>query len=335
MCAVGEGSALSGTVGVGYPCAEQGPYIDVDRESIWLEGGQWGRSGQGELLRRQSGRPLWRPKIVLDGEATQERDRWTGGSDKMDLRVRLAGRIPLVADELRITGSGRSRMCDALAGAGMVQVLGNLARRYGLEAEELAWQEVDEPDGYNNSRFATYQLVIGSTVGEPVITAFLWLTLSAGLGVELFSGVDLRINFDGLRSQSDSASATPIPAEFRLNHRDLIDFYTQAWHIATMVLPLAAAEDLLEVPPAGAPRLELHVKNECHHKADGARALSTTELIDLAVFGESRRRQIADLAVAVTTPLGLDFCEIASLVKRALVMMAEDTGFTAADSAML
>jgi hypothetical protein len=332
ICAVGEGTVLGGTSGVGYPSAEQGPYIDADRELIVLEGGRWGRSGQGNLIRRRSGRPLWRPKIVLDGEATQERDRWTGTASTADLRIRLASRIPLVANELRVTGSGRSRMTTALSSAGLTRFINSLAQRHGLGAPDASWQEVDEIEGPNDSRFATYKLVIESA-GAPTATAFLWFTLPSGSGVEVFSGVDLRINVESRPSRSDAEN--PVPVEFRLSHRDLIDFYSQAWHVATMVSPLVACEALVELSPAGAPRLELHVTNEMPHMAGDTRTFSTTELIDLSVFGTSRRLQVRDLSAAVTAPLGLDVDEIGHVVRRALVWMTEDAGFTAADTAVL
>jgi len=56
---------------------------------------------------------------------------------------------------------------------------------------------------------------------------------------------------------------------------------------------------------------------------------------DLCVFGRARRTQLGNLSVGVTTPLGLSAEKIGSLVRQALVTMANDFGFTAADTARI
>jgi hypothetical protein len=58
--------------------------------------------------------------------------------------------------------------------------------------------------------------------------------------------------------------------------------------------------------------------------------LRTLDMVDLAVFGPTGRKQIRDLAVAVTTPLGLSQPEIDSLVVHAMQRIAENFGFTGA-----
>jgi hypothetical protein len=45
--------------------------------------------------------------------------------------------------------------------------------------------------------------------------------------------------------------------------------------------------------------------------------------------------QLADLSVGVTTPLGLSAEEIGVISRRALIRMASDFGFTAADTAQI
>jgi hypothetical protein len=55
----------------------------------------------------------------------------------------------------------------------------------------------------------------------------------------------------------------------------------------------------------------------------------------MPVFGRTRRAQLRDLSVGVTAPLGLSAEEISSLVRQALIRMANDFGFTAADTAQI
>jgi len=89
----------------------------------------------------------------------------------------------------------------------------------------------------------------------------------------------------------------------------------------------------VDLPPAGATRLELDIQNRHPEASGGTRVLRTLDLADLSVFGRTRRPQLGDLSVGVTAPLGLSAEQIGSLVRQALIRMANDFGFTAADSA--
>jgi hypothetical protein len=59
------------------------------------------------------------------------------------------------------------------------------------------------------------------------------------------------------------------------------------------------------------------------------------DLVDLSVFGRTRKNQLRDLSVGVTAPLGLKTEEIGSLVRQALIRLASDFGFTGAGTAHL
>jgi hypothetical protein len=89
------------------------------------------------------------------------------------------------------------------------------------------------------------------------------------------------------------------------------------------------------MPPAGAPRLELYVQNLHPEQSGGPRTLRTLDLVDLSIFGRTRNGYLRDLSVGVTTPLGLNAEEIGSVVRRALIWMANDSGFVAADAARI
>jgi len=98
---------------------------------------------------------------------------------------------------------------------------------------------------------------------------------------------------------------------------------------------LTTGESVVDVPSAGAPRLELYIQNRHPEASGGSRVLRTLDLVDLSVFGRTRKTQLGDLSVGVTAPLDLSAEEVGSLVRRALIGMAEDFGFTAADSAQI
>lgn len=328
LSAVG-GSPNGGVVGIGCPDATMsaGSYIRSDAETINLIGGAWSRSNGGVrrgCLRRRPGRlPLWQPEIVFDSNASRDRDCWQSRTGTMDLRLRVAARIPLVADHLRITTAGRERMLTTLAGTGITDLIDQLAKRYSLDPDPDGWQETEDPDGRNDSRFAAYEVLLNRN-GRPAVRSSLRLTLPNELTTELCSIMDLRVDFDAIRP-----TATPdIPADLRITLSELIDFFSTAWHITTMVFPSAATDDLVEIPPAGAPRLELYIQNERPEGSGDPRVRRTLDMVDLSTFGRPRRQQIRDLAVAVTTPIGLSQPEIHSLVERAMERISEDFGFT-------
>jgi hypothetical protein len=257
----------------------------------------------------------------------------------MDLRLRTAARMPLVSDGLRITVAGRERMLAALARSGLTSLVRALAERYGLDAGGVPWEETPEPDGHNNSRFTAHQIVASGPDGRHAILASAYFDLPGSYRGELLGVVDLRIDFDAIRPSPATASvraptsAEPahIPHDLGLTRQELIGVFEQSWRAATEILPLAAAEHPLEIPPAGAPRLELYIQNERPEMSGSPRTLRTLDMVDLSAFGRTRQTQIRDLSVGVTAPLGLPEEEIGSLVRQALVHLAEDFGFTDAD----
>ena len=142
----------------------------------------------------------------------------------------------------------------------------------------------------------------------------------------------MRVDFDAIKA-SASPGAVAVQDDIPLSREDLIDFFAQAWNVTTTILPLAATASLLEVPPAGAPRLELHIQNERPENSGKPRPLRTFDLIDLSYYGKPRKTHYTDLSVGVTTPLGLPLEQITTLAHDALARMTEDFGFTGALSA--
>jgi hypothetical protein len=285
-------------------------------------------------VRTASGGWRWQPEIAFDGQASRDQDTWSFRRGEMDLRLRMAARMYLVAEDLRVTESGRAQMLAELASTGLTGQITSLADRYGLEPADLAWQETPELEGHNNSRFATYQLIVPGTDGRPALLGSLWFMLPGGRGIDVSSVVDLCVDFDAIQPAAEPATPAHIPPGLRITPGELVGFYTSAWQAAT-TLVLTTGVKAVEVPPAGAPRLELYIQNRHPETSGGSRVLRTLDLVDLSVFGRTRKTQLGDLSVGVTTPLGLRAEEIGSVVRRALIQMANDFGFTAADTAQI
>lgn len=327
--AVGRGAYGGGTVGVGFPAADQEVhFIGAGSSRIELTGGKWGR---GQLIQATDGQWRWRPHVVIDSEAYQDQDTWSMRREEMDLRLRVAARIPFVAESSRISTTGRSRMLAALSATGLTGVMTRLAARYGLEPGESSWQETPEPTGHNDTLRATYQHTISGPDRRAALRAAIWFTLPHGYNAAR-AIVDLSVDFDAIRPGASVGTPANIPVDLRVMPGELAAFFSSAWQ-AAMALPLAATADVLQLSPAGPPRLEFYIQNRRPENSGGERTLRTLDMVDLSVFGSTRKAQITDLAVGLTAPLGLDAEETGTLVRQAMIRMAEDYAFTAAETA--
>jgi hypothetical protein len=63
-------------------------------------------------------------------------------------------------------------MLAAIEQTGIATIFHALADRYRLGNQASGWQELDEHDGPNNNRFASYQLTINSDDGRPQYRSF-------------------------------------------------------------------------------------------------------------------------------------------------------------------
>lgn len=106
---VGDPAHGGGIDGIGYPAPDSGGprrYIGPEAQSIELSGGHW---GPGALVRRSAEQWIWAPAVRLDPNASLDRDVWTGEGAIMDLRLRVAARIPWLSDHLRVDAAGHRR----------------------------------------------------------------------------------------------------------------------------------------------------------------------------------------------------------------------------------
>lgn len=331
IAAVGGGGPNSGTTGVGFPVVDPSAptgFIGSNAQIVNLAGGQWGDRHRGRLLRNPPRQSIWQPEVSFDTNVSRARDIWTSDTP-MDLRVRVAACIPWFADEWRITGASRSRMVAALANCMLPEFVCGLAERLGLGAAHVDWREIEPPEGRNNRRCAAHEIVVSGADGRPAVKLCVRLTLPDGRHTELLATVDLRVDFDAIRPGDTAAQPAEIPADLRVTLGELTDFFARGWYVATMILPLAATDDPIAVPPAGAPRLEFYVQSERPPALGGTRTVRTLDMIDLDRLGAPRDSQTSDLMVGVITPLGLPKQEIEALVHDALDSMADDFGFAA------
>jgi hypothetical protein len=332
LARLGRGTYVSGVAAVGYPIAAvDRPFVAADGGPIELAGGEWGR---GRLIPLASSGWHWQPEIAFDSEACRDQDTWSFRRGEMDLRLRIAAQMQLVAEDLAITGSGRQQMLAELPSTGLTDLIADLAERYGVEPTELTWQETPEGEGHNNSRFAAYQLIVPGSGGRPALLGSLWFTLPGGRATTVGAIVDLSADFEAILPASESTATADIAPELRITPGELVAFYTSAWQ-ATTALVLTTGRSSVEIPLAGPTRLELYIQNRHPEGVGGSRILRTLDLVDLSVFGRTRRTQLGDLSVGVKAPLGLTAEEIGSLVRRALRKMGADFGFTKAETAQL
>jgi hypothetical protein len=81
------------------------------------------------------------PQTAFDSEACRDQDSWSPRREEMDLRLRLAARLLMAAEGLRVTEAGRAQMLAELASTGLAELVASLAKRYGLEVADLSWQK--------------------------------------------------------------------------------------------------------------------------------------------------------------------------------------------------
>jgi hypothetical protein len=326
--AIGGGAPGSGTAGAGMPVAANpaAAFIGEGCDYVQLAGGSW---GPGRLFRAGDSW-AWRPEISFDSEAFRDRDTHTGRDSGMDLRLRVAGRIPVAAAGLRVTSVGRARMLDVLQEHGLIVMMSRLVSRLGLNPAVLSWAESPEPAGRNNSMSACYQTSATGHEGRPALSGWLWFTLPTGVIGDIRSIADLRISFDAIRPATTPTAGgqAVIPAELQITAPELLGFLAQGWQVTMAVLPLCAIPDPAGLLPAGAPHLELYITNERRPNSGDQRQVRTLDMINLTKYGQPRQDPPGDLSVGVTTPLGLAGNEIKYLVHEALDRLAEDFGFT-------
>jgi len=168
--------------------------------------------------------------------------------------------------------------------------------------------------------------------GRPAIVGRTLLQLpSSPQDGRTLSLIDIRLDFDAMWPAAATSNDSVVPSELRVTVAELASYFTGAWRLAMTALPLAITDAPDDLTPAGTPRIEMYIVNERAANTGGDRILRTEELVDLAPFGPTTRTSLYDLSVGVIAPTDLSEPEVGTLVKSALIWMAEDFGFTEAD----
>ncbi len=333
ICQQGHPSLGGGPSAVGFPAARAGGarrYIGPEVSKIETLGGTW---GPGRMVRRASGGWRWRPETRLDSNAHRDRNIWTAGADKMDLRLRFAARIPWLGNELRIRSAGRRRLDAELAQPWATEVVRAFGHSRPTIGETVRWTKTSELDGRNDSWGAAYTCALRGPGGRPAIVGRVLAQLPGGPQDGSFlSLVDVRLDFDAMWPGAARVGDSPVPPELRVTVPELAAFFSRAWGLAMTTLPQAVTGTPDDLTTAGASRVEMYVVNERSPNTGGDRILQTGDMLDLSPFGSTTRNHY-ELAAGITVAMDQAEPQIHTIVRSALVWMAEDCGFTDADLA--
>jgi hypothetical protein len=326
ICAAGAG--LGRLDAVGYPAAttRASPFIGADADDVLLEGGRW---GPGRMTRQPDGSWYWAAQVGFSFNS-RERDRWTSGSEKMDLRLRCAARIEWQTENLAVDRSRRQLVANLSSGP-LRQVVLQVAQHLGLEGEAARWERTPDEEGYNDRRFASYRLRVAGEGDRTALGVWAWLQLPDGLQATVISMVDMRVDFTALPNGPDQHRDTAVDPTRRLSMDQLVDVFTTGWATATKVLPTAITNDPLLLKATGPTTIELHLNSERPPASGGERTLGLLDMVDLTPLGEPPSQLRPQMSAAVTAPLRLDHDGIKKLVIETLAYMGSGFGFLEPD----
>jgi hypothetical protein len=314
--------------GVGFPISSTGSdhrYIGPAVRQVATAGGSW---AGGTMIRNDNGLWKWIPDLAFDPNTSGDADMSFDSQSRLDLRLRLAARMPFVRDDPRVTAAGRRRLTAELAKPEMTAILGALAAgRIGVPAG-LEWRPKEDQFARNDSWGVSYDCTINAAGSRPAIRGTLQHLMPNFRMSEITALVDVELDFDGCQAQP-CLSNTPVGK--RLTLMEIVDFFTSAWTIAFDVLPMALGEPGSDVDPGGRPRVSLYIVNERPQNTGGERTFHIDDLVDLSAFGTTHKKHLSRLDIAVLGRGSLPEHEVRDVVRKALVRVAENAGFDAAD----
>lgn len=321
---IGDG----GVHGVGFPISSTGgdhPYIGPAVGQVATAGGSW---AGGTMIRSGSDLWKWIPDLAFDPNTSGDADIAFDSQSRLDLRLRLAARMPFVQEDPRVTAAGRRRLTAELAKPETIAILGTLAVGRISVPAELGWRPKGDQFALNDSWGASYDCTINAADGRPAIRGTLQYLMPNLRMSEITALVDVEFDFDGCQSQP-CLSNTPVTG--RLSLEEIADFFTSAWTIAFDVLLLALDEPARDVDPGGRPRVSLYIVNERSQNTGGERTFHIDDLVDLSSFGTTHKKHLSRLDIAVLGRGSLPQHEARDVVRKALVRVAENAGFDAPD----
>ena len=324
---IGDSAAGGGVHGVGFPVSSTGGdqrYIGPSIGHVPTAGGSW---GPGAMVRTDDWW-TWIPDLAFDPDSGGDAGSAIESQSPRDLRLRLVERMAVTLGDHRVTAAGRRHVITELAKPGMTTILTALATGRTAVPADLAWRAAEEPYGRNDSWAATYDCAINTADGQSAIRGRLQYLMPHFTSPDITSVIEAELDFDACQAERCISNA---PVAQRLSLSEIVDFFTGAWVIAFNILPLAANEPTLEANPGGRPRVGLYIINERSPNTGGERTFRMEDLVDLSPFGVTTKSYLSQLDIAVLGRGSLSEHEARDVIQKALVRIAENSGFDAAD----
>lgn len=289
---------------------------------LGLAGGSW---APGRLTRAATSTEWrWEPVPTFSMDMTYAARYWTGDPPSPLVRVRALVTLPWYqARGLAIEPQRRRELVEALPDSELARTFARLAQRYGFDPPSDPWTK----DPRRNAIGAlSYSIVAKTPDGRLAMSARVMIGLSNAMSSAVVTCAELRIDDTEAAGQAPPTTATATTGNsLPLSISEVVEFLAVAAQTATQVLP----EVVVPVPSrmrwAGVPTVELQMMTERAHEYTGPQPL-LTDLIDFAVFGESDRGPVTEMAVTIRGSIGVDPDSRRSLTRRAVVHMAQAFG---------
>jgi hypothetical protein len=313
ICEIGNGQPD----GVGFPLYTGGAdahYIGPGIGQVRTAAGLW---QGGVMCRKADGRWTWIRDLAFDANNAGNADMAIRSESRLDLRLRLAAQILCREAQPRLTAAGRRRLAAELARTETTACVAtpNAVRLFG---DAGPWRPKTEPFGRNDSWGAAYDCSVSTPDGLVAARATAQFLMPNLMQSRVTSLIDLELNQDVVG---------------RLSHREIADFFTEAWALAFDVLPVALDRPDDDADPGDRPRADLYVINERPRNRGDQRAFAFNELVDLSAFGTTNKTHLDRLAIGVLGRGSLAEADAREVVRKGLVRAAEDAGFDSPDLA--
>ncbi|MEU5958282.1 RNA-binding domain-containing protein [Streptomyces sp. NPDC047525] len=306
---------------VGYPV----PYkrtdgswmVGADERSVDLDGGAW---GAGRLSR--SGRGVWRWEPLPHFSLNQGRsaESWAAGQTPA-LRLRAVVNLPWAdPGTLEITRPRRHQLEQQLPYSALAGAVTTLSRRRGTELPAAGWKR--GPFG-NTARSVSYTCTISAPDCIPALKAAATLALPTTTDSAVVACAEVLIE-----DPVAWASALGIDRGTQLCFDEVQALLLGAWETAAELLPDVVG-DPAALRWAAPPTTELRMT--CEQPAQNGVLPALDRLIDLDPLGANTDGERSRMAVTITATPTLPRRERQSLMRQALVHMAQEFGYVDAE----
>ncbi|MFD7899066.1 RNA-binding domain-containing protein [Streptomyces sp. NPDC059743] len=310
---------------VGYPVPPEGTdgswMVGADERSVDLDGGSW---GAGRLA--CSGRGVWRWEPLTHFSLNQGRsaENWTSGQSPA-LRLRAVVNLPWAdPGTLEISRPRRQQLEQQLPYSALAGAVTTLSRRRGAELPAAEWSRGRFS---NTARSVSYTCTVSAPDGAPALRAAATLALPTTTDSTVVACADVMIE-----NPAAWASALDIDWGTQLSFDEVQALLLGAWETAAELLPDVVG-DPAALRWAAPPTTELRMT--CEQPAENNVLPALDELVDLEPLGASTDGGRSKMAVTITTAPTMGRGERQSLMRQALVHMAQQFGYVDAEVELL